>query len=50
MARQNLLLVDGDARSRRVLEVNLRKAGFSVTTAEDAEADPAQTAYELKRT
>jgi DNA-binding response OmpR family regulator len=37
MARQNLLLVDGDARSRRVLEVNLRKAGFSVTTAEDAE-------------
>ena len=35
MARQNLLLVDGDNRSRRVLEVSLRKAGFSVTTAED---------------
>lgn len=34
MARQNLLLVDGDNRSRRVLEVSLRKAGFSVTTAE----------------
>ncbi len=37
MARQNLLLVDGDARSRRVLEVSLRKAGFSVTTAEGAD-------------
>lgn len=37
MARQNLLLVDGDARSRRVLEVSLRKAGFSVTTAEGTE-------------
>jgi CheY-like chemotaxis protein len=35
VARQNLLLVDGDTRSRRVLEVSLRKAGFSVTTAED---------------
>ena len=35
MPRQNLLLVDGDTRSRRVLEVSLRKAGFSVTTAED---------------
>jgi DNA-binding response OmpR family regulator len=34
VARQNLLLVDGDNRSRRVLEVSLRKAGFSVTTAE----------------
>ena len=34
MARQNLLLVDGDNRSRRVLEVSLRKAGFSITTAE----------------
>jgi len=33
--RQNLLLVDGDTRSRRVLEVSLRKSGFSVTTAED---------------
>jgi len=35
LARQNLLLVDGDPRSRRVLEVSLRKTGFSVTTAED---------------
>ncbi len=34
MARQNLLIVDGDARNRRVLEVSLRKAGFSVTAAE----------------
>lgn len=38
MARQNLLLVDGDNRSRRVLEVSLRKAGFSVTTADNAGA------------
>jgi DNA-binding response OmpR family regulator len=34
MARQNLLLVDGDARHLRVLEVSLRKAGFSITSAE----------------
>ncbi|HEY8374875.1 MAG TPA: DUF4388 domain-containing protein, partial [Nannocystis sp.] len=34
MARQNLLIVDADARTRRVLEVSLRKAGYSVTTAE----------------
>lgn len=37
MPRQNLLLVDGDTRSRRVLEVSLRKAGFTVTTAENLE-------------
>jgi CheY-like chemotaxis protein len=37
VARQNLLLVDGDNRSRRVLEVSLKKAGFSVTTAETAD-------------
>lgn len=37
MARQNLLLVDGDARNLRVLEVSLRKAGFSITSAESAE-------------
>src|SRR5688572_22668207 len=37
MARQNLLIVDGDARNRRVLEVSLRKAGFSITAAEYAE-------------
>ncbi|MEO8704790.1 MAG: DUF4388 domain-containing protein [Kofleriaceae bacterium] len=33
MSKQSLLLVDGDTRSMRVLEVSLRKAGFSVTTA-----------------
>ncbi|MEO7112167.1 MAG: response regulator, partial [Polyangiaceae bacterium] len=35
MAKRQLLLVDGDPRSIRVLEVSLRKAGFSVTTATD---------------
>jgi CheY-like chemotaxis protein len=30
-----LLLVDGDTRSLRVLEVSLKKAGFTVTTASD---------------
>lgn len=33
MAKQNLLLVDGDQRSLRVLEVSLKKAGYVVTTA-----------------
>ena len=37
MARQNILLVDGDARSRKVLEVSLRKSGFSITSAESCE-------------
>ena len=37
MARHNLLIVDGDPRNRRVLEVSLRKAGFSITPAESAE-------------
>ena len=37
MARQNLLIVDGDARNRRVLEVSLRKAGFSITAASSGE-------------
>ncbi len=32
MAKKNLLLVDQDPKSRRVLEVSLRKAGFIVTT------------------
>ena len=36
MARQNLLLVDGDARHLRVLEVSLRRAGFSITSAESS--------------
>jgi len=37
VARHNLLIVDGDPRNRRVLEVSLRKAGFSITPAESAE-------------
>jgi DNA-binding NtrC family response regulator len=35
MAKQHLLLVDGDPKSLRVMEVSLKKAGFSVTTAAD---------------
>ncbi len=37
MAKQNLLLVDADLRSLRVLEVSLRKAGYSVATSTDAQ-------------
>ncbi len=37
MAKQQLLLVDADPRSVRVLEVSLKKAGFSVTTASDGQ-------------
>ncbi|MBI3179171.1 MAG: response regulator, partial [Deltaproteobacteria bacterium] len=33
MAKKHLLLVDNDAKNLRVMEVSLRKAGFSVTTA-----------------
>ena len=33
MAKQNLLLVDHDTQHLRVMEVSLRKAGYSVTTA-----------------
>ncbi|HEY0195242.1 MAG TPA: DUF4388 domain-containing protein, partial [Kofleriaceae bacterium] len=33
MSKQSLLLVDGDTRSLRVLEVSLRKSGFMVTAA-----------------
>jgi DNA-binding response OmpR family regulator len=33
MAKQQLLLVDGDPKSLRVMEVSLRNAGFSVTAA-----------------
>ncbi len=33
VSKQSLLLVDGDPRSLRVLEVSLKKAGFVVTTA-----------------
>jgi DNA-binding response OmpR family regulator len=36
VAKQQLLLVDADPRSVRVLEVSLKKAGYSVTTAKDA--------------
>ncbi len=35
VAKQKLLLVDADPRSVRVLEVSLKKAGYSVTTAGD---------------
>lgn len=35
MAKQQLLLVDADPRSVRVLEVSLKKAGYTVTTARD---------------
>jgi CheY-like chemotaxis protein len=35
VAKKSLLLVDGDVRSLRVLEVSLRKAGYSVTVASD---------------
>ncbi len=35
MAKKQLLLVDADPRSVRVLEVSLKKAGYSVTTASD---------------
>ncbi len=37
MAKRNLLLVDADPRSLRVLEVSLRKAGYSVTTSGDVD-------------
>jgi CheY-like chemotaxis protein len=33
VAKRNLLLVDGDQKSLRVLEVSLKKAGYVVTTA-----------------
>jgi CheY-like chemotaxis protein/uncharacterized membrane protein len=33
VAKQSLLLVDGDTKSLRVLEVSLKKAGFNVTIA-----------------
>jgi DNA-binding response OmpR family regulator len=37
VGKQNLLLVDADQRSLQVLEVSLRKSGYSVTTAETAQ-------------
>ena len=36
MAKKKILLVDADLRSLRVLEVSLRKAGFNVSCAHDA--------------
>lgn len=33
MAKQHILIVDDDQKSLRVLEISLKKAGFSVTTA-----------------
>ena len=38
VAKRNILLVDADPRSLRVLEVSLRKAGYSVTTSGDVDA------------
>jgi len=38
MAKQQILLVDADPSSARVLEVSLRSAGFTVTTATSAES------------
>ena len=37
VSKQSLLLVDGDTRSLRVLEVSLRKAGFTVTPAQSVQ-------------
>jgi DNA-binding response OmpR family regulator len=37
LAKRTLLLVDADPRSVRVLEVSLKKAGYSVTTAADGQ-------------
>jgi CheY-like chemotaxis protein len=38
VAKKKILLVDADARSLRVVEVSLRKAGYSVACAADGEA------------
>ncbi len=38
MAKQQILLVDADPSSTRVLEVSLRSAGFTVTLADSAES------------
>jgi len=37
VAKQNLLIVDADPRSLKVLEVSLRKVGYSITTCTSAE-------------
>ncbi len=38
MAKKNLLLVDADPRSLRVLEISLRKAGYNVAASADAKS------------
>ena len=45
MAKKQLLLVDADPRSVRVLEVSLKKAGYSVTTASDGSDALAKIEY-----
>lgn len=45
MAKKQLLLVDADPRSVRVLEVSLKKAGYSVTTASDGQDALAKIEY-----
>jgi CheY-like chemotaxis protein len=45
VAKQQLLLVDGDPRSVRVLEVSLKNAGFNVTTASDGSDALAKLEY-----
>ena len=45
MAKRQLLLVDADPRSVRVLEVSLKKAGYSVTTASDGADALAKVEY-----
>lgn len=47
LAKQQLLLVDADPRSVRVLEVSLKKAGFSVTTASDGQDALAKIAFSV---
>ncbi|HEY8944788.1 MAG TPA: response regulator, partial [Polyangiaceae bacterium] len=45
MAKKQLLLVDADPRSVRVLEVSLKKAGYIVTTASDGQDALAKIDY-----
>lgn len=47
MARPHLLLVDADPRVVRVMEVNLKNDGFSVTTATDGADAAARLEYAL---
>ncbi|GAB4195778.1 MAG: hypothetical protein OHK0013_02340 [Sandaracinaceae bacterium] len=45
MAKKSLLLVDGDVRSLRVLEVSLRKAGYNLATCGSADQALATLEY-----